>query len=113
MSRGNAPKTLLIALTGLALTASLFPAAKVAASDAGIQLAQYSPYGPPSGYYGSRPPCRAVNNPWGGAARGAAAGAIFGGIAGDAGKGAAIGAGVGLMGRAIRNSNARANGYCY
>jgi len=82
---------------------------------AGIQLAQYYPYGgPPPGYYhGGPPPCAAVNSPWRGAARGAAGGAIIGGIAGDAGKGAAIGAGVGLLRRGIQNSNARANGYCY
>lgn len=79
----------------------------------GIQLAQYYPYGPPPGYYRGAPPCRAVNNPWGGAARGAAGGAVIGAIAGNAGRGAAIGAGVGFLGRAIRNSNARANGYCY
>ena len=79
-----------------------------------VQLAQYYPYGPPPpGYYRGPPPCNAVNNPWGGTARGAAGGAIIGAIAGDAGKGAAIGAGVGLLGRSIRNSNARANGYCY
>jgi hypothetical protein len=92
---------------------ALPPAKSAQASGSGVQLAQYYPYGPPPGYYGGRPPCRAVNNPWGGAARGAAGGAVIGAIAGDAGKGAAIGAGVGFMGRAIRNSNARANGYCY
>jgi hypothetical protein len=90
-------------------------AAAVGADRGPVQLAQYYPYGPPppSYYRGGPPPCAAVNNPWGGAARGAAGGAIIGAIAGDAGKGAAIGAGVGLLGRAIRNSNARANGYCY
>jgi hypothetical protein len=74
----------------LAFVLGLSPSAKSAEANVeGIQLAQYYPYGPPPSYYGGRPPCSAVNNPWGGAARGAAAGAIFGGIAGDAGKGAA------------------------
>jgi Glycine-zipper domain len=82
-------------------------------SETTVQLAQYYPYGPPPGYYGGAPPCHAVNNPWGGAARGAAGGAIIGGIAGNAGAGAAIGAGVGLLRRGVQNSNARANGYCY
>jgi hypothetical protein len=98
----------------LVLVLGLAPSAKSAEANAeGIQLAQYYPYGPPRGYYGGPPPCNAVNNPWGGAARGAAAGAIFGGIAGNAGTGAAVGAGVGLLRRGIQNSNARANGYCY
>jgi len=109
----NIPRAFLIC-SAAALALGLSPAAKSAEANAGgIQLAQYYPYGPPPGYSGGPPPCRAVNNPWGGAARGAAAGAIFGGIAGDAGKGAAIGAGVGLLRRGIQNSNARANGYCY
>lgn len=101
-----------LAIVLAAVLASL-PAAN--ATDSGpMQLAQYYPYGPSSGYYrGGSPPCSAVNNPWRGAARGAAGGAIIGGIAGDAGKGAAIGAGVGLLRRGIQNSNARANGYCY
>jgi hypothetical protein len=104
-----------LAIAGAAITMSLLLPPAVQASpvrETGVQLIQYHPYG--SGYYGGgRPPCRAVNNPWGGAARGAAGGAIIGGIAGNAGRGAAIGAGVGFLGRSIRNSNARANGYCY
>jgi Glycine-zipper domain len=100
-------------LVGLALPMVPGYADASSASGAGIQLAQYHPYGPPPGYYGGAPPCRAVNNPWGGAARGAAGGAIIGAIAGNTGRGAAIGAGVGFLGRAVRNSNARANGYCY
>jgi hypothetical protein len=104
--------------TGLAIALAVgLPAANATAigSDRGpVQLVQYYPYGPPSGYYrGGPPPCAAVNSPWRGAARGAAGGAIIGGIAGDAGKGAAIGAGIGLLRRGIQNSNARANGYCY
>jgi len=87
--------------------------AQAAASGAGVQLAQYYPYGPPPASYGGRPPCNAVNNPWGGAARGAAGGAIIGAIGGNAGAGAAAGAAFGLMRRGIQNSNARANGYCY
>ena len=114
----NRPKALraLAVCAVSALTIALPGAATNAqASGTRIQLAQYYPYGPPPpGYYsGGPPPCAAVNNPWGGAARGAAGGAIIGAIAGDAGKGAAIGAGVGFLGRAVRNSNARANGYCY
>jgi hypothetical protein len=79
------------------------------ASRAAVQLVQYNPYYPPS----NRPPCNAYGSPFRGAARGAAGGAIIGGIAGNAGRGAAIGAGIGLVGGAVRNSNARANGYCY
>jgi len=87
---------------------------RAAVSEPRVQLAQYYPYSSPApGYYARRPPCGAVNNPWGGAARGAAVGAIFGGIGGNAGTGAAVGAGVGLLKRSIENSNSRANGYCY
>jgi hypothetical protein len=100
-------------LVGLAVPVASAFADAGGVTGGAIQPAQYYPYGPPPGYYSGAPPCRAVNNPWGGAARGAAGGAIIGGIAGDAGRGAAIGAGVGLLGRAVRNSNARANGYCY
>jgi hypothetical protein len=81
------------------------------ASNRPVQVAQWGGP-PPPGFNRGCPPCSAVNNPWGGAARGAAGGAIIGGIAGNAGRGAAIGAGVGLLGRSIRNSNARANGWC-
>lgn len=107
----NLLRTLGISLFALALCAALGNSTASAsdASRAAVQLVQYYPYQPPP----SRAPCNAYGNPLGGAARGAAAGAVFGGIAGNAGKGAAIGAGVGLMGRAVRNSNARANGYCY
>jgi Glycine-zipper domain len=97
----------------LVLTLGLWTAPCEAAGAATVQLAQYYPYGPPPGYYGGAPPCRAVNNPWGGAARGAAGGAIIGAIGGNAGAGAAAGAAFGLMRRGIQNSNARANGYCY
>ena len=117
MLQGKRPNTPLLtaACLAVAITLGFAPTAQSAAADAtGVQLAQYYPYGsPPPGYYSGRPPCNAVNNPWGGAARGAAGGAIIGAIAGNAGTGAAIGAGVGLLGRAIGNSNARANGYCY
>ena len=83
------------------------------ASKPPVQVAQFFPPGPPPpGFNRGCPPCSAVNNPWGGAARGAAGGAIIGGIAGNAGRGAAIGAGVGLLGRSIQNSNSRANGWC-
>jgi hypothetical protein len=119
----KAARKLAIVLTtalAIGLPAAWHSAEADALAGAPLQLAQYYPYGPPppgyyggGGYYGGPPPCRAVNNPWGGAARGALGGAIIGGIAGDAGKGAAIGAGVGFLGRSIRNSNARANGYCY
>ena len=107
----NLLRTLGISLFAPALCAVLgnSTAGATDTSRAAVQLVQYYPYQPPP----NRPPCNAYGNPLGGAARGAAAGAIFGGIAGNAGKGAAIGAGVGLMGRAVRNSNARANGYCY
>jgi len=99
----------------IALAVGVPAASKSAKADppagASVLLAQYYPYGPPPPrYYGGQPPCGSAFR---GAARGAAGGAIIGGIAGDAGKGAAIGAGVGLLGRAVRNSNARANGYCY
>jgi hypothetical protein len=106
---------LAVVLTLGVLTFGAPAAANSAETNPAVQLAQYYPYGGPPPYYygGGPPPCAAVNNPWGGAARGAAGGAIIGAIAGDAGKGAAIGAGIGLFGRAIRNSNARANGYCY
>ena len=79
-----------------------------------VQVAQYYPP-PPPGYRRAppRPPCTAYGEPFRGAARGAAGGAIFGAIGGNAGTGAAIGAGIGLLGGAIRNSNARANGWCY
>lgn len=79
------------------------------ANSATLQLVQYYPYQPPP----NRLRCNHYGNSFGGAARGAAAGAIVGGIAGNAGRGAAIGAGIGLVGGAVRNSNARANGYCY
>ena len=117
MPRRYPSKTLRHLVVGIlvGLTLPMVPALADAgkASGAGVQLAQYYPYGPPSGYYGGRPPCSAVNNPWGGAARGAAGGAVIGAISGNAGRGAAIGAGVGLLRRGIQNSNARANGYCY
>jgi hypothetical protein len=117
MPRRHPTKTLTILAVGImaGLAAPIAPADADAASTSGgrVQLAQYYPYGPPPPYYRGAPPCNAVNNPWGGAARGAAAGAIFGGIAGDAGTGAAVGAGLGLLRRGIQNSNARANGYCY
>jgi hypothetical protein len=107
-----------LAIAAAAMLATCLSAASQCQAAAGtgeatVQLAQYYPYGPPPGYYNGAPPCRAVNNPWGGAARGAAGGAIIGGIAGNAGAGAAIGAGVGLLRRGVQNSNARANGYCY
>jgi hypothetical protein len=97
---------------GLSVALVICAASTAKATDANrasVQLAQYYPYSPPP----NRPPCSASGAPFVGAARGAAAGAIFGGIAGNAGRGAAIGAGVGLVGGAVRNSNARANGYCY
>jgi hypothetical protein len=109
------PRALRSAAIGLTVAVTLgVPLAPghAAVSDARVQLAQYYPYGSPSRGY-ARPPCGAVNNPWGGAARGAAVGAIFGGIGGNAGTGAAVGAGVGLLKRSIQNSNSRANGYCY
>jgi len=116
----NRPNALQVAAICLASVLALGPWTvwkSAEASAAGVQLAQYYPYGPPPpGYYRpppGPPPCNAYGSPLRGAARGAAGGAVIGAIAGDAGRGAAIGAGIGLLGGAIRNSNARANGYCY
>jgi hypothetical protein len=104
-------RNLEICLFALALCAAVGNSTASATDPTGakVQLVQYYPYQPPL----NRPPCNAYGSPFRGAARGAAGGAIIGGIAGNAGKGAAIGAGIGLMGGAVRNSNARANGYCY
>lgn len=117
MLQENRPNALRGSTTCLvvALALGLSPASKAAeASGAGVQLAQYYPYGPPPGYNRpGPPPCNAYGSPLRGAARGAAGGAVIGAIAGNAGRGAAIGAGIGLLGGAVRNSNARANGYCY
>jgi hypothetical protein len=119
MVRMRIPNQLGNLATGLAVMLAaclLATAPSMAASCASktpVQLAQFFPPGPPPpGFNRGCPPCSAVNNPWGGAARGAAGGAIIGGIAGNAGRGAAIGAGVGLLGRSIQNSNSRANGWC-
>jgi hypothetical protein len=106
------PNALRVAAICVAVALGLSPASnRVEAGAAGVQLAQYYPYGPPPGY--RPPPCNAYGSPLRGAARGAAGGAVIGAIGGNAGRGAAIGAGVGMLGGAIRNSNARANGYCY
>jgi hypothetical protein len=117
MIRTGMPNRLGHLVAGLVvmLAASLWATSPSMAADCAsktpVQLAQWGGP-PPPGFNRGCPPCSAVNNPWGGAARGAAGGAIIGGIAGNAGRGAAIGAGVGLLGRSIRNSNARANGWC-
>jgi hypothetical protein len=111
----NKPNALRVAAICLAAVLALGLSRAVKRAEAGaayVQLAQYYPYGPPPNYY-RPPPCYAYGTALGGAARGAAGGAAIGAIAGNAGRGAAIGAGIGLMGGAIRNSNARANGYCY
>lgn len=120
MARMCMPNRLADLATGFAvmlaacLSATSPSMAASCASKTPVQLTQFFPPGPPPPGFnrGRCPPCSAVNNPWGGAARGAAGGAIIGGIAGNAGRGAAIGAGVGLLGRSIQNSNSRANGWC-